>query len=71
MIGYLHIMNVAVKSAVESAELRPNQDERLGDLSSLQQSVQVIHHPGREQHSCVPAQNKCMQRTGPEDDSLS
>lgn len=71
MIGYLHIMNVAVKPAVESAELRPNQDERLGDLSSLQESVQVIHHPGRQQHSSVPAQNKCMQRTGPEDDLFS
>lgn len=60
-------MNVAVKPAVESAELRPNQDERLGDLSSLQESVQVIHHPGRQQQSSVPAQNRCMQRTGPED----
>lgn len=32
-------MNVAVKPAVESAKLRTNQNKRLGDLSSLQESV--------------------------------
>lgn len=58
-------MNVAVKPGVESAQLRANQDERLGDVSSLQESVEVIHHPGRQKHSSVPAQNKSMQRTGP------
>lgn len=68
IFGYLRIMNVGVKPAVESAELRPNQDEGRGDLSSLQEPVQVIHHPGRQQHSSVPVQNKRMQRMGPEDD---
>lgn len=64
IIGYSHIVNVAVKPGVESAQLGANQDERLGDVSSLQESVQVIHHPGRQQHSAVPAQNKSMQRNG-------
>lgn len=64
IIGYLHIMNVAIKPAVESAELRSNQDERFGNLSSFQESVQVIHHPGRQPHSSVPAQNQCLQRNG-------
>lgn len=44
-------MNVAVKPAVECPELRAHQDEGLGYLSSLQESVQIIHHPGRQQHS--------------------
>lgn len=62
-------MNVAVKPAVERTERRAHQDERLCDLSSLQESVQVIHHPGRQQQSSVPAQkkkkkNKSMHQNG-------
>lgn len=58
-------MNVAVKSAVECTELRTHQDERLGYLSSLQESVHIINHPGRQQHSSVSAQNQDIQQTGP------
>lgn len=53
---YLHIMNVAVKPAVERAQLRAHQDEGLGYGRSLQESVQVVHHAGRQQHSSVSAQ---------------
>lgn len=60
-------MNVAVKPAVESAELRTNQDKRLGDLSSLQESVQIIHHPERGQHSSVHAENNVCFEMGPEE----
>lgn len=42
-------MNVAVKPAVERPEFRARQDEGLGDLGSLQESVQIIHHPGEQQ----------------------
>lgn len=48
IIEYLHIMNVAVKSTIERTKLRTHQDERLGYLSSLQESVQIINHPGRQ-----------------------
>lgn len=58
-------MNVAVKPAVECAELRAHQDEGLGYPGSLQESVQIIHHPGRQQHSSVSAQNQDTLQTGP------
>lgn len=57
-------MNVAVKPAVESAELRPDQDERPGDLSSLQESVQVIHHPRRQQHSSCACAKQAHAKNG-------
>lgn len=47
-------MNVAVKPHVERPEFRAHQDEGLGDLGSLQESVQIIHHPGEQrQLICV------------------
>lgn len=58
-------MNVAVKPAVKCTELRTNEDEGLGDPSSLQEPVQIIHHPARQQHSSVSARNKDMLQTGP------
>lgn len=51
-------MNVTVKPAIERAELRAHQDEGLGYPSSLQESVQIIYHPGRQQHSSASAQNQ-------------
>jgi len=45
-------MDVAVEPAVERAELRAHQDEGRGYGSGLQESVQIIHHPGR-QHNTV------------------
>lgn len=42
-------MNVAVKPAVERPQFRAHQDEGLGELGSLQESVQIIHHPGEQQ----------------------
>lgn len=47
----LHIMYVTVEPAVERADLRANQNQRLGDLSSQQQTVQIIHHPWRQHNS--------------------
>lgn len=41
-------MNVAVEPAVERPELRANQDEGFGYAGSLQESVQIVHHPGRQ-----------------------
>ncbi|TNN72898.1 hypothetical protein EYF80_016827 [Liparis tanakae] len=38
--------------AVERAELRAHQDEGRGYGSGLQESVQIVHHPGR-QHNTV------------------
>lgn len=58
-------MNVAVKPAVKCTELRAHEDEGLGDPSSLQESVQIIHHPGRQQHLSVSARNQDMLQTGP------
>lgn len=58
-------MNVAVKPAIERAQLRAHQDEGLGYSSSLQEPVQIIHHPGRQQHSSVSAQNQDTLQTGP------
>ncbi len=58
-------MDVAIKPAVECTELRADQDERFGDLSSLQESVQIIYHAGKQQHSYVSARNQDMLQTGP------
>lgn len=58
-------MNVAVKPAIECAELRAHQDEGLGYPSCLQESVQIIHHPARQQHSSVSRRNQGTLQTGP------
>lgn len=51
-------MNVAVKPAVERPEFGAHQDEGLGDLGSLQESVQIIHHPAEQQQLiCVGTKN--------------
>lgn len=42
-------MYVGEEPAVEGAELRAHQDEGLGYGSSLEESVQIVHHPGRQQ----------------------
>lgn len=55
MTQYLHIMNVAVEPAIERAKLRAYQYKGHGYPCSLQQSVQIIHHPARQHHSSVPA----------------
>lgn len=56
---YLHIVNVAVKPAVERPEFGAHQDEGRGDLGSLQESVQIIHHPGEQQQLiCVGTKNR-------------
>lgn len=47
-VQYLHIVDVAVEPAIEGTELRANQDEGLVDFGSLQESVKIIHHPGRQ-----------------------
>lgn len=48
-------MDVAVEPAIERAKLGARQDEGPGYPSSLQESVQIIHHPGRQQYSSVSA----------------
>lgn len=59
MFKYLHIVNVAVKPAVERPEFGAHQDEGRGDLGSLQESVQIIHHPGEQQQLiCVGTKNR-------------
>lgn len=62
---YLHIMNVAVKPAIEGTKLRAHQNEGLGYPGSLQESVQIIHHPARQQHSSLSAQNRDIPQTVP------
>ena len=52
-IQYLHIMNVGEEPSIERSQLRAHQDEGLGDPSSLQESVQIIHHPVGQQHSSL------------------
>lgn len=58
-------MNVAVKPAIECPKFRAHQDEGLSYLGSLQQSVQIIHHPGEKQYSVVSAENQDTGKTGP------
>lgn len=58
-------MNVAVEPAIECAELGANQDEGPGDPGSLQEPMQIIHHPGRQQYSSVSAQKPGHSATGP------
>lgn len=57
-------MNVTVKPAVECPKFRAHQDEGLSYLGSLQQSVQIIHHPGEKQHSVVSAENQDSAKLG-------
>lgn len=66
IIEYLHIMNVAVKPAIEGTKLRAHQNEGFGYPGSLQESVQIIHHPARQRHSSLSAQNQDRPQTGPE-----
>lgn len=56
-------MDVAVEPAVERAEPGAHQDEGFGYPSSLQEAVQVIHHPGK-QHWSISAQNQDILQTG-------
>lgn len=63
---YLHIVNVAVKPAIEGTKFRAHQNEGFGYPGSLQESVQIIHHPARQQHSSMSAQNQDRPPTGPE-----
>lgn len=57
-LQHLHVMDVAVEPAVERSQLGAHQDEGLGYPSSLQESVQIIHHPGRQRRSSVSALNQ-------------
>ena len=49
-------MDVAVESRIERSQFRPHQDERRGDLSRFDETMEVIHHSGGKKSSQITKQ---------------